>query len=99
MKDKAFVDKHTKLWKMLMDREKHAMEDFEYCKSAFLYEMFNHEYGINWQADYDVISCFKRISYKDEGTMNYLERSGFTEVQKKAYIAAKSEYLEKTKEF
>ncbi len=97
--DKDFVDKHVKLWETLMDREKHAMESFDYCKSAFLYEMYNHEYGINWQADWDVLSCFTNIAYKDESTSAYLARTDFTDMQKKAYLAAKSEYYEETKEW
>jgi len=99
MYDKEFVEKHIKLWKTLKEREAHAMENFDYCKSAFLYEMFNHEYGINWQADWDVLSCFCRIEYKDEGTSEYLARTNFSDMQKKAYLAAKSEYFEKTKEW
>ena len=99
MYDKDFVDKHVKLWETLKERELHAMESFDYCKSAFLYEMFNHEYGINWQADWDVLSCFCDIEYKDEGTHAYLERTNFSDMQKQAYLAAKSEYLEKTKEW
>jgi hypothetical protein len=32
-------------------------------ESAFLYEMNNHEYAINWQADWDVCSCFGECEY------------------------------------
>jgi hypothetical protein len=98
--DKSFVEKHVKLWAALCEREKHAMENFDYCKSAFLYEMFNHEYGINWQADWDVLNCFTNVEYSDsDSTSEYLERTDFTDMQKEAYLAAKSEYLEKTKEY
>lgn len=93
MYDKNFVDNHVRLWVELQKRKAHAMESFEYCKSAFLYEMYNHEYGINWQADYDVLNCFTKVEYSDsDGTRKYLERSGFTDMQKKAYLAAKQEY-------
>ena len=95
MNDKDFVEKHEKLWETLCDREKHAMENFDYCKSAFLYEMYNHEYGINWQADWDVLSCFCKIDYKDESTSEYLERTNFTDMQKEAYLEAKKEYFKK----
>ena len=32
--------------------------DKEFAEAAFLYEMDNHEYAINWSADEDVMSCF-----------------------------------------
>lgn len=35
-----------------------AMKDPEFAYDAFLYEMKNHEYAINWSADEDVLSCF-----------------------------------------
>ena len=33
-------------------------EDVEFAEAAFLYEMDNHEYAINWSADEDVLGCF-----------------------------------------
>lgn len=35
-----------------------AMKDPEFAYDAFLYEMCNHEYAINWSADEDVLGCF-----------------------------------------
>lgn len=35
-----------------------AMKDPEFAYDAFLYEMKNHEYAINWSGDEDVLSCF-----------------------------------------
>lgn len=35
-----------------------AMKDESFAESAFLYEMDNHEYAINWNGDEDVLSCF-----------------------------------------
>lgn len=32
--------------------------DVEFAEAAFLYEMDNHEYAINWSADEDVLDCF-----------------------------------------
>ena len=32
--------------------------DPEFAEAAFLYEMDNHEYVINWSGDEDVLSCF-----------------------------------------
>ena len=35
-----------------------AMNDEEFAYEAFLYEMDNHEYAINWDGDEEVLSCF-----------------------------------------
>ena len=32
--------------------------DPEFAEAAFLYEMDNHEYAINWSGDEDVLACF-----------------------------------------
>lgn len=33
-------------------------EDLEFAEAALVYEMDNHEYAINWEADDDVLRCF-----------------------------------------
>lgn len=38
--------------------KKKLIEDVEFAEAAFLYEMDNHEYAINWSADDDVLDCF-----------------------------------------
>lgn len=35
-----------------------AMKDETFAEGAFLYEMNNHEYAINWSGDEDVLACF-----------------------------------------
>lgn len=35
-----------------------AMKDDDFAEGAFLYEMDNHEYAINWSGDEDVLACF-----------------------------------------
>lgn len=35
-----------------------AMKDEEFAEGAFLYEMNNHEYCINWEGDDNVLGCF-----------------------------------------
>ena len=35
-----------------------ALKDEEFAEEAFLYEMDNHEYAINWSGDEDVLACF-----------------------------------------
>lgn len=37
---------------------KEALKDEEFAEAAFLYEMDNHEYAINWDGDADVLACF-----------------------------------------
>ena len=34
------------------------LNDKEVAEAAFLYEMDNHEYAINWSGDEDVLDCF-----------------------------------------
>ena len=40
---------------------KMAMKDKEFAYEAFLYEMDNHEYAINWDGDADVLGCFDLV--------------------------------------
>lgn len=58
---KAFVDmlkRHTEEVKQKL------RDDVEFAEAAFLYEMDNHEYAINWSADEDVLACFA-ITFDD----------------------------------
>ena len=58
---KAFVDmlkRHTK------DVQQKIKSDLEFAEAAFLYEMDNHEYAINWDGDDDVLRCFG-MDYED----------------------------------
>jgi hypothetical protein len=48
----AMLQRHTR---ELRDK---LREDKEFAEAAFLYEMDNHEYAINWSADEDVMDCF-----------------------------------------
>lgn len=47
----------------LLDRQqeelmRHILDDAEFAEEAFLYEMDNHEYAINYSGDEDVLACF-----------------------------------------
>lgn len=46
------LERHTK------EIKEKLKEDVEFAEAAFLYEMDNHEYAINWSADEDVMDCF-----------------------------------------
>lgn len=47
----AMLKRHTK-------EVQDALSDPEFAEAAFLYEMDNHEYAINWDGDEDVLRCF-----------------------------------------
>lgn len=46
------LERHTKELKQKLK------DDPEFAEAAFLYEMDNREYAINWSADEDVLGCF-----------------------------------------
>ena len=101
MPNKAFVERNIELLRELDKAKENTKDDFDYYKSAFLYEMYNHEYGINWEADYDTLSAFGNIKYHGENTealYAYFDELEFTETQRKAYIAARNQYWENEKE-
>ena len=77
-----------------------AMKDIEFFESAALYEMFNHEYGINYQADWDVINALGyEVEYIDGTWIEQLEKCAeLTEEQKKAYRRARAKYYRKAEE-
>lgn len=66
----AMMKRHTK---ELQD----ALNDEEFAEGAFLYEMDNHEYAINWTADDDVLACFS-LTFEDirkKGLMDAYNRA------------------------
>lgn len=92
---KDFIQKQAALYKAMQDAKKNNVNDFEFQKNAFLREMFNHEYGINWQADHDTLSAFGSVSWHGDDLGAYFKELGFNDIQKKAYITARAEYYEK----
>ena len=98
MHDIDFIKKHMTLFNKLRKRKEAMKDDFEYQKGAFLSEMYNHEYGINWEADYSVLSTFGNIEYHGDeaGELEkYFEELSFTDTQRNAYFAARTEYYRK----
>lgn len=64
-------------------------KDLSFAYEAFEYEMYNHEYPINWEGDYDVCSCFGGIKYGEEKYgSDYLKELGFSDAVIKQYIKA-----------
>ena len=98
-KDADFVKSGATLLNDLRCAER-SNNTFEYWKSAFVYEMFNHEYGINWQADFDVCSCFGDCSGVEDYTNvdNLFNACNFSDIQRSAYSAARSEYSSRSAE-
>lgn len=73
------------------------MKDSAFAKDAFAYEMWNHEYAINMQGDWDVCSCFGTCEYADGKTyVDYLKEMGFGDDIIDAYFEAKSAYLKES---
>jgi len=98
--DKKYEDvvkKQAELYmKLKTAKDNISTDNFDYWKDAFLKEMFNHEYGINWEGDYNVISHFANVNYRQDDSMEgYFKDAGFTETQKRAYVAARADYYRK----
>ena len=98
-KDADFVNSGEELLAMLEKAEPES-DNAEYWKNAFLREMFNHESGITWQADFDVCSCFGNCSsVSDIDDINALFAAcNFSDVQRDAYMAARREYSKQSAE-
>ena len=98
-KDTDFVKSGAKLLHDLK-QAKQQNNTPEYWKNAFLYEMCNHEYGINWQGDFDVCSCFGDCSgVRDYDDIEELFNAcNFTDVQRAAYMDARCEYSKQSVE-
>lgn len=95
MSDLDFIKKHVALFNALEARKGEAEKNFDYLKDAFLREMWNHEYGINWQGDFDVLSVFGHITTRSENLGDLMEDLGFDDVHRRAYMAAQDEYFAK----
>lgn len=94
--DTDFVERHYEMYLKLTEHRTKAEKRYDFVKSSFLYEMYNHEYGINWQADWDVLSCFGNPVYGEYKELNeYFDELNFSDVQRKAYIDARKEYFKK----
>lgn len=82
-----------------IDEMKHDfIKDYEQAYDAFFYEMGNHEYHINWQGDWDVLSCFGLdddvCEYEDGKDVDeYMDAMGLSPVTKAAYHDARGDFL------
>ena len=100
--DPAFIEHHLALHVALEKAWHECQSDFNVLKKAFISEMYNHEYCINYQADYDTLSAFGNLQFAHDGTKteldNYFDQLNFTETQRNAYLAARKEYLKQVNE-
>ena len=67
-----------KAWLKSDNIEDLIKQDDEFALDAFRYEMNNHEYFYNYEADYDVCSCFCNCEYGEcKDYKDYLKEGGF----------------------
>ena len=94
---KEFVKQCADLNRALENRYKETFADYEFQKSAFYYELANHEYHINtYQGDWDTLSVFGKIEWHGQGAEAreiYFDELNFTDIQRKAFNDARKEFL------
>lgn len=100
--DKEFAMHIDDLMLDLVKQMEDTANDYEYQKSAFMYELGNHEYHINgYQGDWDTLSTFGKIKWRGQGKearAEYYKELSFTDIQIKAFEDAIREYMKKADE-
>ncbi len=95
--DADYAEYITKLFLNLMRQQEDVKNNYEYQKSAFRYELGNHEYHINsYQGDWDTLSAFGKIKWHGQGAEArklYYKELEFTETQIRAFEDARKEFL------
>lgn len=82
---KAYLNKPDELPELMKDKE--------FAIDAFLYEMGNHEYQINWEGDWDVCSCFGSCEYEEgKDYHDYLKEIGYGDDVIDAFRIASQNY-------
>ena len=89
--DRDFVEHMAELNRDL-EAANDPLRDYEHAKNAFKYEMYNHEYAISWQGDWDVIRCFANVDGEDAEDM--LPKTGWPLEIKRAYVDAAREVMD-----
>ena len=98
-RDPDFVERCKMLLELLERANEAAARSYDYSKAAFLAEMFNHEYGINWQADFDTLSAFGAIRWHGDDAaalLAYFDDLHFSDEQRRAYMDARAEYYRRS---
>lgn len=83
--DKDFVERMEKL-RRGFEAANDPLRDYEHAYNAFLHEMYDHEYAISWQGDWDVIRCFSNVDGEDADDM--LPKTGWSKEIIRAYYDA-----------
>lgn len=99
--DESFARHLAELYEKLQAAKNAMADNFEYYKGAFKHEMANHEYHINWQADFDTLSAFGFIQYhgdENDELEKYFDELKLNDTQRRAYLAARTEYLQEASE-
>ena len=85
------------IFETLEKRYSETADNYEYQKSAFIYELGNHEYHINsYLGDWDTLSAFGNIEWHGQGPearQKYYAELKFTETQIRAFEDARKEFL------
>lgn len=98
--DESTVDKIEALADKLNEEREKVENSYKYIYSAVLKELWNHEYIINYQGDWDVFECFGPVVYgSDKGAAEYMQELKWTDEQKRAFYDARAEYLKKAREY
>lgn len=79
------------------------LEDYDFAYGAFLFEMGNHEYFINYQGAWDVLSCFgldDDVSEYEEckGALEYMRDMGLKPSTQRAFFDAAEEHYRQFEE-
>jgi len=93
--DEDFVEHHKELFSRLQAAKMKIADDYDYWKSAFYYEMGNHEYHINAQGDWDVLSVFGDVPWLGDsaGLDDYFDKLSFSAERRRAYRDARKQFL------
>ncbi len=91
--DLPFLERQQKLKQRLETAREMHETDYDYQYKAFLKEMYNHEYAINWQGDYDVMNAFGNVGWHEDDLDAYFEELSFNETKKRAYMDAREKCL------
>ena len=75
------------------DKINELMKDYDFAYEAIFYEMGNHEYHINWEGDYDVMSCFGNLIWIDNDPADYFQQLDWEPQTIKAYLDARKAFL------
>lgn len=85
---KSDAGKFISMLKRHTEEMRESLKDEEFAEAAFLYEMDNHEYAINYDGDGDVLGCFG-LEIDD------LEKMGLA----RAYAIARKRHMDRAREW